>query len=263
MKYLVPAGLLAVAALVMVPFAQAENQPAPPRFDLVSPLSAYLGFGYHTDQEDALYEAEESARQEMIADCMAKAGFDFWPKSDEEDLRNVKFLESLESDEQRRYNLAFSGRESTSSGRTAEEMRKVDLDGSGLLEYDERDRLGCLGAAAGALPGVFHVRSVLAAEYEKMDDSIDASAEVADARANWMTCMGDFGYSQKTPAAVSEAVSEGLAAGKISEADLETYEPCNQLVREGYAAGRADAERKFFAEHEETIKKLAVPASAK
>lgn len=80
------AAVLAVGLVCLSPALTDSPRPSGPQTSgpvdetQESPLSNYLGFGYHPEQEEQMFAEEEGRRQALIQSCMREAGFDYWQR---------------------------------------------------------------------------------------------------------------------------------------------------------------------------------------
>lgn len=230
-----------------------------------SPLAAYLGFGHHPDQEEALYTGEESHRQLLIETCMESAGFQYWTREPDWDPTsgepqspdpNQEYRDSLTPTQMIAYSVALSGRRSEDEGLTADEMDRFDANADGRLDATERSSMGCLGAASARVPGVFRVVGMLREEIQRMESEIRTSEIAAAAETGFVSCMNALGLAGRTTEAVrSEQISLAFADDKVVNS-----EACDsELARVMYPAV-VTAETAFVERNRDVLDAFAVRA---
>lgn len=247
------AALLLVVALAACSGAPGGGGPTPSppsdssqgrEFQEPGPLEVYFDTGYDlTSPRD--FAASHLEREEAIAACMAKQGFDYVPSTIQEgsvvvgdgpprgtrgfaetygygvwegpenepgqvnamidDSANAAYLNSLSPTARQAYDVALNGQMTV-------EGDAMTFDGTGCS--------GANGVGAGAAEDAFLAGVVeeAVAFLESLQQGTDA--RLAEVDAAWASCMTDAGYRDASPAAaearVAEEASEYFAANSSS-----------------------------------------------
>jgi hypothetical protein len=202
-------GMLALA----IP-ARAHGQPPPAR----SPLASYPGFGHNHRADDSLSRRQELAREQAIARCMLRSGFEYTPMPavvvnpgapqargplPTRQHPNALYVASLSAADRTRYNLALYG--------------VPDPNDEGNL-WDPRSPTGggCWGEAIRAIPSVYAAKGELMAAHRVRSVARDARVRAAEQR--WSECMRARGYPYASRlelyAEVDRAAVRGPPAGR-------------------------------------------------
>jgi hypothetical protein len=257
--------VLAVVALGLVSAGSLPAQAAPA--GPASPLAAYPGFGHDPRADEARYEKEAQAREELIAACMAEAGFTYHPEPPSvvvgemlpppSLLRavvrpNDRVVAGLSDAQKLRYNRALYGVDDPNDPRAE-------------AQHDPSSPVGggCLAAAHRAVPGVFAAKSALTEELLEMERQVRNDYRVEQAELRWAQCMSGLGYSYDSPRSLNAALDEKLALSHVTGETMEEIvrdqeqavgvaQVCGERIRfaETVAAVRLEAETAFVEEHE-------------
>lgn len=235
----------------------------------VSPLSNYLGFGYHPDQEEALYDSQEEQRQQLIASCMQAAGFTYIASlpdvlidldTDLDTLPadpNEAIREALSPSDLAAYNLALAGVADSEGDISPAEMAAHDSNGDGRLDRDERADMGCIGSAQSLIPGVYAIQNVLHTQLAALDVAITNDVLAQTAQTTWRTCINAAtGF-----AANQEAILDGFLTSVLTATQQAAVEVCDTVRDTAMAAVRLTHETLFYAQNAAVIEALATPAS--
>jgi len=241
---------LALAVLLLPAVVAGAAQPvdrmAPP-----SPLAAYPGFGHAAAADEARFEAEELARERLVAACMAAEGFDYQPtpsvsldgfdspeaavaflKSDP----NEEYLRGLDAAERQRYDLALYGVANPDSPRAEDLHDPESLVGG-----------GCLAAAHRQIPGVFAARNELREELRAMERAFLADPRVSAAEATWSACMSAEGFDHESPRALRASLDRTLDRLRAESAPEPAFEAAMAAHRTAEATGQRCAASTGFA----------------
>lgn len=246
-----------------------SSEPAstPPAATPSSPLAAYLGFGHHPDEEDAVYEREEARRQKVIQSCMASSGFDYYPRPPDQLASSTSRPDESAGDENEAYRATLSGSEARSYWMTltglptedgvldGEAMAKYDTNSDGHLDRTERGAMGCIGAASAQIPGVFEIVGVLRSQLQQLDKTIATDPRSATAWDDWVSCLGEQGVVASSPRDASRQAADGTLSSTQSEAVAN----CNAQRSDVMQEVRLDAETEFYRANESVIRDLAYP----
>lgn len=242
--------VLALLALLSPAVVAAAAQPAD-RLAPSSPLAAYPGFGHDAAADEARFEAEEMARERLVAACMAAEGFEYEPtpslsldgfespeaavafmKSDP----NEEYLRGLDADERHRYDLALYGVADPNSPRAEDLHDPESLVGG-----------GCLAAAHRAIPGVFAAKNELREELRSLERAFLADPRVAAAERTWSVCMSAEGLDHPTPRALRASLDRTLDRLRAESAPRPVFDAAVAAHRAAEAVGQRCAASTGFA----------------
>lgn len=234
------------------------------------PLDKYPGFGRSADaalRDDTVAYWEAFQREQLIADCMAVAGFAYvldvaFPTeavvaiaegqglvSSEAGMladtspsaRNDAYVEALSATERDRYFQTLYA-ERAGDIMMAEETGRIP-DGRG----DDFARGGCFGDAEAAIPGIWHLPRQLSDELEAMRASIDDSAELRDARRQYAACTRrSASLDADHPASLEAVVDDG---GPQAAAAATALAGCADIWSSGYRRAAEVAAETFATAH--------------
>ncbi len=273
-RYAPAVSMFVLAALVFLGgYVRAAAEPSPQlavEVPTESPLAQYLGFGYNADEEDAQYALEEGLRQDFIKECMNEAGFKYWQRSADMDSlegegqgrldSNQEYRRSLSADAAKAYSLALSGR-SVSDGMTEDEMKELDTNGDGRIDFEERSGLGCLGQAANQVPGVFRVVGLLREELRDLNAEIVSSPEAESADLAYTRCMNAAGVEGDNVDDVRSNLVDMVLIEEDESADLSETTKCDEALDAAIHPIRVEAEARFFLENRSVIEQHATKFS--
>lgn len=232
--------LLAAAAILAVgqtAAAQGNSDAQGPMS--ASPLAAYPGFGHHPQADDALFEREEAARERMIGQCMAAAGFEYRsaPSIDADDYPdlasalaaartdpNELYVSSLDPAERERYFVALYGVPDPYSESAANLHDPASTLGG-----------GCTAEAHRAIPGVYAAKNALRDELAILEQTVRTDSRVLAAEQRWSACMAERSHSYATPRDLHAEIDETLA-----QAEVFARPPAPEVARE-HGSALADA----------------------
>lgn len=248
---------LALVALLAPALSAAAAQPVD-RMAPRSPLAAYPGFGHDAAADEARYEAEELARERMVAACMAAEGFEYEPapsvsldgfdtpeaamaflRSDP----NEEYLRGLDAAERQRYDLALYGVANPDSPRAEDLHDPESLVGG-----------GCLASAHRQISGVFATRNELREELRDLERAFLADPRVAAAERVWSACMSAAGFDHATPRALRASLDRTLDRLRAASAAESAFEAAMVTHRAAEAAGQTCAASTGFAPKVRTVR---------
>ena len=245
-----------------------------------SPLSQYLGLGYHVTETETQLSSDEYERQLFIQECMSAAGFTYAPlagdtaifededgvlrtvggKSDEAEAQraNEKYVGSLSPDQREAYWMALIDRRTNDEGITEAELRRLDPNGDGKISYEESFDHGCSGAASEAVPSVYEAARQLDVAYDRLENRVRAIGQDS-ARALSVCMIGTISTEGVSTEEMAEFAA-GIAAADRPESSgaaacLDTYNTTQESTV-------IAVETKFFREHESVIEEYGVPYEA-
>jgi hypothetical protein len=260
MRRLVATGLIISGVAVSV---------APAFADSSFPLDKYPGFGRSTDaalRDDTIAYWEAFQREQLIADCLAVAGFAyaldvaFPPEAvvaiaegqgvassatglladASPSARNDAYVEGLSATERDRYFQTLFA-ERADDIMMAEETGRIP-DGRG----EDFASGGCFGEAQAAIPGIWNLPRQLGDELEVMRASIDDSAELRDAKRQYAACTRESASLDADPAALEAIVAGG---GPQAAAAGATLARCADIWSFGYRRAAEVAAQNFVTAH--------------
>lgn len=253
--------------------------------DVASPLAAYLGFGHDDEADEGRYEQDETRRERIIASCMGQAGFVYIPQAtsvlldgesigsgSRRDLEveletlaadpNETYVRALTEAERERYWQSLIGLNGPHESRPAADMRRLDVNDDGRLDYRERwDAHGCTGQASRQVPGVFFAAKLLSRELEALEGATLADPGAVAVSASWVRCMNGRGFEGTDREAMYAAADEALAKGGDSTAMVAfraAEKDCNPPYRAALAEIREKYETRFIEVHRDVLERYAV-----
>lgn len=251
---------LALLALATPTRAQGQLPPAE------SPLAQYPGFGHDHQADRARSQRQELAREQAIARCMQRSGFEYTPMPSIVNPRipsppstrqhpNARYVASLSSADRTRYYLALYG--------------VPDPNDEGNL-WDPRSPTGggCSGEAMREIPSVYAAMSKLMEPYRAMIRSVAQDARVQAAEQRWAECMRARGYEYASPRALYGEVDRAAVQGTPPGRSMAEVQQRNQEARAAApecnsSAGldsttkavRAERETEFVRDHSDVLDK--------
>lgn len=241
-----------------------------------SPLAEYLGFGHDPVADERQVNIETEQREEFIADCMANAGFEYYPLPPDTAYvmtidgdheiglgetpeaargRNAAYVASLDGRDQARYWQAFHGFPHNREGFSADEVAEFDEDRDGVLTFDEISGDACIGLANREVPGVYAATEMIGDHADRLISEVEeliASAKVADELASCVAEATDVSF---TPTAVVTSLANDEQLRERPE-----VQRCVADYKSAVSEIRVEPETVFFAEHEDVIRQYGVPA---
>lgn len=220
----------AVLAVALAACSGSADTAAPKPED--SPLNKYMmavwGGDLSTDEQQARYDKENKAREELVAECMAEEGFEYipntqsgavvmasgdeWSPEDREWVAqygygNVNFPgrdtpmtdDQMYVDPNEDYVTSLSPSEQTAFYETLNgpQPSAEELDEDGSFEYDW-EQAGCYGLAQHEVeeqnPAQSDEFAPLMKSLEEFWTETQESTAFADLDAKWSSCMADAGY---------------------------------------------------------------------
>lgn len=257
---------VALAILALATPAQTQGQAPPAQ----SPLAEYPGFGHDHQAERARSERQELAREQAIARCMQRAGFEYTPMpsivvrqgasmerpsppSTRPQHPNARYVASLSASARTRYHLTLYG--------------VPDPNDEGNL-WDPRSPTGggCMGEAMREIPSVYAAKSELMEPYRAMVESVGRDVRVRAAEERWAECMRARGYEYASPLALYAEVDRaavhgpppGRSMAEVQRRNLEARAParaCNASagLDSTIAAVRVEKETAFVRDHRDVL----------
>lgn len=243
---------------------------APAFADSPFPLDKYPGFGRSADaglRDDTIAYWEAFQREQLIADCVAVAGFAYAPDvafpteavvaiaegqgvassaagllaDASPSARNDAYVEALSATERDRYFQTLFA-ERAGDIMMAEETGRIP-DGRG----DDFASGGCFGKAQAAIPGIWNLPRRLSDELEVMRASIDDSAELRGAQRQYAACTrGSANLDADHPAALEAVVAGGGPQAVAAGAALAG---CADIWSFGYRRAAEVAAQNFATAH--------------
>lgn len=232
-------------------------------------LDKYPGFGRSADaalRDDTIAYWEAFQREQLIAGCMAVAGFAyaldvaFPPEAvvaiaegqgvapsaaglladASPSARNDAYVEALSATELDRYFQTLFA-ERAGDIMMAEETGRIP-DGRG----DDFASGGCFGEAQAAIPGIWNLPRQLGDELEVMRASIDDSAELRDTQRQYAECTRGSASLDADPAALEAIVAGGGPQAAAAGAALAR---CADIWSFGYRRAAEAAAQNFATAH--------------
>ncbi|MFN2564462.1 MAG: hypothetical protein ABR499_05555 [Gemmatimonadaceae bacterium] len=255
------AAALALFALVMP--ARAQRQPPPAQ----SPLAEYPGFGHDHQADTARFQRQEAAREQAIARCMQRSGFEYTsmpavvnpriPRAREalptRQHPKARYVASLGPAERTRYNLTLYGVPDPN-------------DEENLWDPRSPTGGGCWGEAMREIASVYAANSELMAPYLAMVRSVAQDARVQAAERRWAECMRARGYQYASPLALHSEVDRAAVQGPPPGRTMAEVQQRNQEARAAArecnsSAGldstmksvRAEKEGEFVRDHKDVL----------
>jgi hypothetical protein len=236
-------------------------------------LDQYFGFGQSPDaalRDETIAYWEAFEREQVVRECMARAGFDYAPAVAFPTTDMVEIAENLGIPDQgsapdlpglasptswnRGYErgLSVSERERYSQtllGESVGDLAEADRtgivpDGRRAEEFATR---GCVGQARAAIPSIWDARHALSDELDAIRPEIAGSAEMREAAAAYAECAQDAGGVTATgPSDLEELIARG---GARADAAATAYEDCASGWAAGYERAAMGAVDRFVARH--------------
>jgi hypothetical protein len=262
-------GIALAASAATIAYAQSGQ--APGRTPPASMLADYPGFGHDVERDMRAYVADEARRQQLIAQCMRNAGFEYYPetatlvradsaaaapaRSKRPQSRNQVYRQGLQGDRLRQYDLALYGVEDPNSL-------------TELWDPSSGTGGGCWGEALRSVRGVFDAARDLGPDYVSMRRSVARDARVTAAESRWASCMSAKGHRFASVSELrSAAANQGEVFGRpkmpmeqVAQASAAS-ETC--LAEASYAEAErqamVDAENEFVRRHKSRLDQLRHP----
>ena len=243
-------GGLVLWAMALSSVGQAQQQSA---------LAQFPGFGHNPQEDEARFQREEIAREQIIARCMRSAGFEYTPVVSIRDTvdQNDSYISKLGEGRRADYFLALYG------------TRNPDSE-----EADSATSGGCRAIALDSIPGVYYARSLLAEQFIALRRDIAEDPRIVAANNAWSQCMWARGEQHPSLEAMLRArddlaLSADTASTQSAQARLSsmqaqwenatpTSRACSALP--SLAAVRArvqeDYEARFVSSHREVLERF-------
>ncbi|HEX6374336.1 MAG TPA: hypothetical protein VFZ91_01300 [Allosphingosinicella sp.] len=183
-----------------------------------SPLAAYPGFGHNAGEDRRAFAAEEARRQQIIAQCMRDAGFQYVSELSQS-------VSASDAARMRRRSQAApeSPNERYRAGLTVEKRTEYNMALYGVPDPNDPNNLwnpssptggGCWGQAIRAFDGIYAASNALRNEYWDMRQAIGKDRRVVEATAKWSSCMSGKGFNL---ASLQELASAQANMGMIRD----------------------------------------------
>jgi hypothetical protein len=254
---------VALAIFALAAPARAQGQLPPAK----SPLAQYPGFGHDHQADRARFQRQELAREQTIARCMQRSGFEYTPVPaivnpgiprarevlSTRQHPNARYVASLSPADRIRYNLALYGVPDPN-------------DEQNLWDPGSPTGGGCLGEAMRQIPSVYAAKSALMESHRTMVRSVAQDARMRAAEQRWADCMRARGYQYASPltlyAEVDRAAVHGPPPGRsmaeVQQRNHEARAPareCNSSagLDSTIEAVRVEKETEFVRDHRDVL----------
>lgn len=234
-------GSMVGAALVLAPsVALNQTTPASAGAPARSALEAYPGFRIvDADLDDAAFDREDRARQNLIVKCMVAKGMQYKPQY------SLTVDSSADTDVERKGPNDDYVTGLTSGQRVAYYRALYGMDDPDAL--DQPQVAGCLGEAHARIPGVFALRGKLNPDLVKMRQQIAQDPATVGAERTWSACMGAGGHAYASDRELSKAADLGLAGS--AKARLFDQRTCSAPLAKARDTVRLAWESQFVRDH--------------
>ena len=238
-----------------------NTEPASPDLNQ-SPLAAYPGFRHHSRKDDKRFFKEMRLREELIAGCMQRKGFQSTPSDPfliieykdrhrADEIRksrppdpDAEYLKQLSPTELDAYNMALYG--------------MVDPNSEDANDHINANPDNCRNEAAKKIPGVYAIASELSEESKELDRTISTDKRIEGAVYEWSRCMEAKGFEYTSPTEIKSAIiqfSRSLDSENPDDVRKKTFETFDATMNAGKACdlevSLSDITKRVIYEHEQ------------